>query len=135
LHFVDRDRDVVDGDLIRRDEALGVGRRELDERVVERLRGLAPARLDEVQVAERTELAIADLDIDAVLVHVLQPFDGVAVAGSADRVPHPLEALRHRVHALADRDAAAHLGNCGVVGGMELGGEPSLHRVVGDGHV
>ena len=81
LHLLDREVDVVDRDLVRDDETVGVGRAELVHRVVERDRRLRGATFDLVEVAEPAHFAVEDLLRDAVEVHRLEARLRVGVAG------------------------------------------------------
>ena len=65
--------DVVDRDLVRNDQTLGVDGAEVVEGVVERPGGVPPSILHAVQEAVGADLAVQHLGIDAVGVHVLQP--------------------------------------------------------------
>src|SRR5438034_2910813 len=132
MHFVDGHCDVVYRNLIRRNQTLGIGRRELHEGVVERLRRLAPSTLDQIEIAEGAELAIAHFDVDTVLVHVFETFDRIVIPGPSDGMAYSFEAAWHRVHALADSDAATDRLDGGVVVVVELARQVGLDRVMGD---
>ena len=139
VHLLHRRVDVVDRDLVRDDQTARVGGAELAESLVERDRGLRLAHLQVADVAERADLAVDDLLLHAVGVHVGEAGDAVGVAGPghvaeperarrllplAVRLPglvHPAGALRHPLLEGAHR---------AVVLVVELGRQVGLHRVV-----
>ena len=113
LDLGDRKIDVMDRNLVGNHQPVRVGGREIVQGVVEGTCRLRGTRLQEVEVAVRVDLAVEDLDIDAVDIHIAQPLGRVGVAGPAPRGMLDLGTGRiglrripaeHRPVCLAERD-------------------------------
>ena len=116
----------------------GSTRGELLQHVVERLHRLARALAHVGQVPERAHLGVDDLDVDAVGVHVDEPFLRVVVPGavnaeffSAAFIAAPADVGRTR----AAGHAGPERGHRVVVGRVEPARELGLDLVVAHGHV
>ena len=134
-HLVDREVDVVDRDLAGDDEPSRVDRAELEQRVVERAGGLVRALPHQVEVPVRADLAVEDLDVHAVDVHVGEALDGIGVAGPSVGRVGVLDATAVGLRGVAAEHLAERLGQRVVVRVVEAVREVALHLVVLDAHV
>ena len=86
--------------------------------------------LEQVEVAVGAHLAVEDLDVDAVGVHVAQPLVRVAVPGPAPRGVPDLGTAGVRLRRVAAQHLAERLCQRGVVVVVEPGRQVRLHVVV-----
>ena len=130
LDLGDREVDVVDRHLVGDDEPRRIGRREVVQRVVERARRVGRAGGQQVQVPVRAHLAVEDLDVDAVDVHVAQALVRLGVAGPVPRRVTDLVAALVGLGRVAAEHLAVRLHQRGVVLVVQPSGEVGLHVVV-----
>jgi ABC-type uncharacterized transport system ATPase subunit len=121
--------------LIGDDEARRLGRREVVQRVVERARRVRRTGRQEVEVAIRAHLAVEDLDVDAVDVHVAQALVRIAVAGPVPRGVADLVAALVGLGRVAAEHLAVRLHERSVVLAVQARREMGLHVVVLHAHV